>query len=123
MIKFVYCVRRRPEMSVEEFRKYWLEKHGPLVRSYAKALRATRYVQSHTLDTPLNVYAQQPRGTKPPYDGITEVWWNSAEELAAALSTPEGMDANKALAQDEGRFCDLPNCSVFFTEEHTIFDY
>ena len=123
MIKFVYCVRRRPEMSVEEFRKYWLENHGPLVRSYAKALRATRYVQSHTLDTPLNVYAQQPRGTKPPYDGITEVWWNSAEDLAAALSTPEGIEVNKALAQDEGRFCDLPNCSVFFTEEHAIFDY
>jgi uncharacterized protein (TIGR02118 family) len=121
MIKFVYCVRRRPELSVEEFRKYWLEKHGPLVRSHAKALRAKKYVQSHTFDSPLNAAAQQPRGTKPPYDGITEVWWDSAEDLIAALSSPEGMNANKILAQDEGRFCDLPNCSVFFTEEVTIF--
>lgn len=121
MIKFVYCVRRRPELSVEDFRKYWLEKHGPLVRSYANALRAKRYVQSHTLASPLNAAAQQPRGTKPPYDGITEVWWDSAEDLAKALSTPEGMQANKLLAEDEGRFCDLPNCSVFFTEEFTIF--
>lgn len=121
MIKFVYCVRRRPELSVEEFRRYWLEKHGPLVRSYAKALRAKRYVQSHTLSTPLNAAAQQPRGTKPPYDGITEVWWDSAEDLANALSTAEGMQANKLLAEDEARFCDLPNCSVFFTEEFTIF--
>jgi uncharacterized protein (TIGR02118 family) len=122
MIKFVYCVRRRPEMSVEAFRKYWLENHGPLVRSFAKALRAKRYVQSHTLDTPLNTYAQQPRGTKPAYDGITEVWWDKAEDLIAALSTPEGQAANQTLAEDEARFCDLPNCSVFFTEEHTIFD-
>lgn len=121
MIKFVYCVRRHPSLSADQFRKYWLEKHGPLVRSYAQALRAKRYVQSHTLDTPLNMHAQAPRGTKPPYDGITEVWWDSAEILAEALSTPEGQAANTALAQDEGRFCDLANCSVFFTEEHTIF--
>jgi uncharacterized protein (TIGR02118 family) len=121
MIKFVYCVRRRPEMSLEQFRKYWLENHGPLVRSFAKALRARRYVQSHTLQTPLNDLAQQPRGTREPYDGITELWWDSAEDLAAALQTPEGQKANQILSEDEGRFCDLPRCSVFFTEEHTIF--
>lgn len=123
MIKFVYCVRRRPELSPEAFRKYWLEKHGPLVKKYAAALRARRYVQSHTLQTDLNMYAQQPRGTKEPYDGITEVWWDNAEELLAALQTPEGQQANQILAEDEGRFCDLPCCSVFFTEEHTIFDH
>ncbi len=121
MIKFVYCVRRRPELTFEEFAKYWLEKHGPLVRSFAKALRAKRYVQSHTLKTELNNYAQLPRGTREPYDGITEVWWDSAEDLAAALQSPEGQKANLTLTEDEGRFCDLPKCSVFFTEEHTIF--
>ena len=122
MIKFVYVVRRRPELSFEEFRKYWLEKHGPYVRSFAKALRAKRYVQSHTLQSELNNYAQIPRGTMEPYDGITEVWWDSAEDLAAALQTPEGQNANMKLTEDEGRFCDLPRCSVFFTEEHTIFE-
>jgi uncharacterized protein (TIGR02118 family) len=122
MLKFVYTVRRHPSLSAEEFRKYWLEKHGPLVRSFAEKLHARRYVQSHTIDSPLNVYAQQPRGTKPPYDGLTEIWWDRAEDLIAALSTPEGQQINQALTQDEARFCDLPNCSVFFTEEHTIFD-
>ena len=122
MLKFVYCVRRHPRLSPEEFRKYWLENHGPLVRSYASALKAKRYVQSHTLDNPLlNQAAQAPRGTKQPYDGITEVWWESAADLAAALQTPEGQKANQILSEDEARFCDLPNCSVFFTEEHTIF--
>ena len=121
MIKFVYVVRRRPDVSPDEFRKYWLEKHGPLVRSQAQALRAKRYVQSHTLDTPFNQLAQQIRGTLPPYDGLTELWWDSLEDLVAAAQTPEGQQANLALAQDEAKFCDLPKCSVFFTEEHTIF--
>lgn len=122
MIKFVYCVRRHPNVTPEAFTKYWLENHGPLVRSYAKALRAKKYVQSHTLNSPLNAAAQVPRGTKPAYDGITEVWWDSADDLIAALNSPEGQQANAILATDEGRFCDLPNCSVFFTQEHTIFD-
>ena len=121
MIKFVYCVRRRPELSVEEFRKYWLERHGPLVRSMAEALKAVRYVQSHTFDTPLNGIAQQTRASLEPYDGITEVWWESEQALAQAMSTPEGVAANRRLAEDEARFCDLPRCSVFFTHEHVIF--
>lgn len=122
MLKFVYCVRRNPKMSPEEFRKYWLEKHGPLVKSFAKTINARRYVQSHTLDTPLNDAAQQPRGSKPSYDGITEIWWDKPEDLIASLSSPEGQKANQILAEDEARFCDLANCSVFFTQEHTIFD-
>ena len=31
--KLVFCVRKRPELSDEEFQTYWLERHGPLVRS------------------------------------------------------------------------------------------
>jgi hypothetical protein len=92
------------------------------VKSFAKTLKARRYVQSHTLDSPLNAHAQQPRGTQEPYDGLTEIWWNSDQELIAALQTPEGQRANQLLAEDEARFCDLPRCSVFFTEEYTIFE-
>ncbi len=121
MLKLVFCVRRLARLSPEEFRRYWLEQHGPLVKKYAGALRAKRYLQSHTLDTPLNAHAQAPRGTLEPYDGITEVWWDSAQDLAAALNTPEGQDANRILAGDEARFCDLPRSSVFFTQEHPIF--
>jgi len=121
MIKFVYCVRRHPRLSPQEFRKYWIENHGPLVRKHAQTLRAKKYIQSHTFDTPINLIAQQTRGAKAPYDGITEVWWDSLEDLMAAISTPEGMEANRILVEDEARFCDLPNCSVFLTEEVGIF--
>lgn len=91
------------------------------MKSFAGKLRAKRYVQSHTLDTPLNLHAQQPRKAKPAYDGLTEIWWDKAEDLIAALSTAEGQQINQLLTEDEARFCDLPNCSVFFTEEFEIF--
>ena len=123
MLKFVYCVRRRADVSPEAFKKYWLENHGPLVKSCAKTLKAKRYVQSHTLDTPLNALAAAPRSTKSPYDGITELWWDRVEDLVEALSSREGQEANLMLTRDESAFVDLKNSSVFFTEEHVIFDF
>jgi len=46
MIKLVYCVRRKAEIGADEFFRYWLEEHGPLVKSVAQVLNARRYVQS-----------------------------------------------------------------------------
>ena len=121
MIKLVYIVRRRQDMPPEEFRKYWLEKHGPLVRSLAKDLQARRYVQSHTVQPELNAQLAETRGMAEAYDGITELWWDSLEVLITALSSPAGQAAGQILAEDEARFIDLPQSFMFLTEEHTIF--
>jgi uncharacterized protein (TIGR02118 family) len=122
VIKLVYIVRRRPDISPEQFRKYWLEQHGPLVRTFAKTIRACRYVQSHTLDTEVNVQLARSRGMGEAFDGITEVWWDSLNDLIAALGSREGQAANRTLIEDESKFVDLPRSSIFVTEEHTIFD-
>lgn len=122
MIKFVYCVRKKEGMPDEEFYRYWRENHGPLVKSFAETMGSLKYVQSHTIDTVLNDVGREVRGMRQAYDGITEVWFESVEALNAMLQTEEGKAANKALIEDEARFCHLAECSVFLTEEHLIFD-
>jgi hypothetical protein len=47
MIKLVDVVKRRSDLSPEEFRTSWLDKHGPLVRSLGPDLGARRY--EHTM--------------------------------------------------------------------------
>ena len=91
------------------------------MRSFAKAIRAIRYVQSHTIDTPLNEAFRGSRGMLPPEAGITEVWWNSLADLEAGFASAEGQEAAKALIADEATFIDLAKSSCFLTEEHTIF--
>jgi uncharacterized protein (TIGR02118 family) len=108
-------------MSAEEFRRYWREEHAPRVAQLAKALRARRYVQSHTLDSVFNEALRTSRGAREPYDGVTEVWWDSEEELAAAVGAPDGVEAGRILLEDEGKFIDLEASSLFLTEEHEIF--
>lgn len=121
MVKLVYCIRRHPDMSADAFRTYWRETHAPRVAELAKALRARRYVQSHTLDSLMNEGLRGSRGAGPAYDGVTEVWWDSEEALAEAMRTDEGVAAGRALLEDEERFIDLEASSLFLTEEHEIF--
>ena len=124
MLKCVYCVRRHPSYSLQQFYDYWLNQHGPLVRQHAQILGMKRYVQSHTIQNPmLNAAAQQPRGISDMYDGITEVWWDSPESLGASLQTAEGQEANRILSEDEARFVDCANSAIFFTTEHAIFEF
>ena len=121
MIKLVYCLTRRQDVSPEKFYAYWLQQHGPKVKARQKALRALKYVQSHTVQPELNALLQQSRGMEGPYDGITEVWWHSAATLQAALGTAEGTTAMKELLDDESLFIDFPRSRLFVTEEHAIF--
>ncbi len=120
MIKLVYCLRRLPHLSLEEFQRYWLQKHGPLVRNRAKALGVKRYVQVHTLDHPLNEAIRRSRNAAEPYDGVAELWWESAEEMAAATATPEGQKAARELREDERNFIDFARSSLWIAKEHEV---
>lgn len=121
MIKLVYCITRKQDVAPEVFYSYWLQHHAPKVAERQKALRAIKYVQSHAVEPELNNLLQQSRGLEPPYHGITEVWWESADDLRAALNTADGAKAMQELLEDESTFIDFAQSRVFITEEHPIF--
>lgn len=121
MIKLVFTLRRRQDVSAEEFHRYWRENHGPLVRSYAELFRLRRYVQTHLIDTPLNEQLAVLRNSQPSfYDGVAELWWDSADDIVAALSSDEGQAAIQVLLDDEATFIDLANSPLWMGEEHAV---
>lgn len=119
-IKLVCAIRRRSDLTPRQFYDYWLYKHGPFATEQVKKLGAYRYVQSHTTEAALNLTLRETRGTMPPYDGVTEVWFRSALALTSAMATPAGAQANLKLAEDEKNFIDLSRSSYFFTTEHVM---
>jgi hypothetical protein len=123
MIKLVYVITRRAEMSADAFHDHWLNRHGPLVTAQARALRLRKYVQSHLIDHPANEGLRAVRGMLGPVDGITEVWWDSVDEMHAAYENPEGAESGRILAADEEAFIDFAESQVFLTREHPIFDH
>ena len=123
MIKLVFNLRRREDMTREEFQRYWREQHAPLVRRHADALRIRRYVQVHARDTDLDEAIAGPRGSEPRvYDGVAELWWDSLEELVAAFSSDAGQAAGRELLEDEQRFIDLPRSPLWLGEENVVID-
>jgi len=106
-----------------EFHRYWLENHGPLVRGFAQAIGARKYIQSHTVLPALNEAFAASRDLATAYDGITEVWWDDAAALEAGMGTAEGQEAHRRLKEDEAKFIDFSQSRVFMTEEHEIFNY
>ena len=120
MITLVFCLTRAPHLSREEFQRYWRESHAPLVRAAAPALRIKRYVQTHTLTSPVNDALRRGRGGPEAYDGVAELWWDSLEDMTAAAATPEGRTAGRTLLEDERRFIDLARSPLWLAQERPI---
>lgn len=124
MIKLTFCLRRRPDLDPEEFRRYWRDEHGPLVRDRAAVLGIRKYQQVHTLDEPELHDALRARngGAPEPFDGIAEVWVDDVESFRRGSGTPESRQAAKDLLEDEARFIDLANSPMWLGEEIVFHD-
>lgn len=121
MIKLIFCAKKRDDISAEEFYDYWLNQHGPLVKSKSKALNIRRYVQSHTTMPEFGLAVSSARGMKQPgFDGIAEIWYDSFEALGEVGATTAGQEADATLAEDEAKFINMEASTIFFAEEHEV---
>ena len=120
MIKLIMCLTRKPGVSREEFQDYWRNQHGPFFMKNASAMRAKKYVQSHTLNSLLNQGMKESRGLLPEFDGVAEVWFESEEDLMAGMSSPEGQQLGEALLKDEQTFIDHSKSSAFIVQEYEL---
>jgi uncharacterized protein (TIGR02118 family) len=112
MVKLVFCLRRRDDISAEEFHRYWREVHAPLVAKHAAVTGIRRYVQTHAIDAPL-----LDRGGPAPYDGVAEIWFDSVETMGG---TEASRAAGRELFEDEQRFIDHSRSPMFLAHEHVI---
>ncbi len=124
MIKLTFCLRRRQDLTVEEFHRYWRDEHGPLVAERAEALGVRRYQQVHTLDQPALHQALRRRngGSPEPFDGIAEVWVDDLETFRSGAGGPEAHLAARELLEDEANFIDLFNSPMWLGEEVVFVD-
>ena len=122
MLKVMYCVRRRPDLTREEFDRYWIEHHAPLVRAQQDALGIRRYVQTVPLANPeAQRRLQASRGAEAvDFDGCAELWYDDMETHLAVRTTPEGLRAVQLLIEDERRFIDLGRAQLWYATERTI---
>lgn len=95
MIKRMGLLQKWPDWSTEQFRKHWLDQHGPLA-AQLPGLRS--YQQHHVIDSVQRGISYQ-RGPEQ-LDGFSELWFDSDEALRAATQSAPGV----ALIPDEKHF-------------------
>lgn len=123
MVKFVALVARPDRVTPEQFHRHWLEEHSLLCRSLAPALRMKRYVQSHVVVSPLlDSFGEGRAWPANPFTGMTEVWFESAEDMLEAFQSDAGQEASRLLDEDERRSVD-GTAIVWATREYEIFNY
>jgi uncharacterized protein (TIGR02118 family) len=118
MVHLMFCLRRLPHLTREQFQAYWRDVHGPLVKSHAQAMGLARYEQNHAMPEEAAARLATGRGSPASFDGVAQLWWEprtlTPEQKAAAKH------ANAVLLEDERRFIDLAASPIFLVEDHEV---
>jgi uncharacterized protein (TIGR02118 family) len=104
MKKMIGLMPRRPDMSREEFRKYWNTSHAEIT---AKVPGLRSYVQNMCLPD---------ENGEPPYDGVAVLGWDDDESMAQALATPEWA----AVLDDVPKYVDMSRLVIMIGEDHVV---
>jgi uncharacterized protein (TIGR02118 family) len=87
MIAAISMMRRRADVSQDQFRRHWLDPHG-LMTAGLPGVRY--YIQSHCLDAPgTNGLAKELA-----IDGFPELWFDSLESRRIAYTSPRIAECN-----------------------------
>ena len=117
MVRMIYCVMRRDDVSLQDFRKYFEGEHRDLVCQAAEELKATQFTQSLTLMVERNFMVMVRRGTEMPYDAVIEMWWDNATDLDTILETDEAQKKAEEFFGQASKYIDLTKSRMFFTEQ------
>lgn len=122
MLKLIMNVKRRANLTREEFDLYWREHHAALVSKHAELLGIRKYIQTVPLaNLAAQSALQQTRNALPvEFDGCAELWWDDLDSHLAARKTPEGLRALQELIHDEGQFVDLTQSQLWYGEERPV---
>jgi uncharacterized protein (TIGR02118 family) len=97
-------LRRKPGMSDEEFRDYWLNTHAPIARDGYEHLRS--YV--------VHLVTRVPEGQERPFDGVAELSWDDRDGFKADMASETASVSTK----DLDNFTD--GAGLLFVDRHVV---
>ena len=111
-VKFMSFLRRRPDITHEQFLTHWHDVHAPLVsgvHGFWKFVR--RYVQNHCIEGSTRGYPDKD-GADAEISGIVELWFDSMDDYKTATADP----GIPRIQEDERRFLVQPSFRLVVEE-------
>jgi uncharacterized protein (TIGR02118 family) len=104
MFTVVWLVKKRPDLSLEEFSRYWIEEHTPITAA-TPGMRTYRCYPMVSYD-----------GEAPPFDAIA---FASFDDEAAWRIAEQSLEFRAAVA-DAVNFQDVDKTQGFYADEFII---
>jgi len=106
MIKVVGFVKKRKDLTLQQFKEYWINNHNKLEKDSAERNPVRKIVASFVTEDALE---------EAPFHGMVELYFASMEDMKEQMSGPQG----PIMIEDEKNFCD-PDYRVFVVTEEYI---
>ena len=87
MVRVHIWLRKKADMSTEEFRDYWLTKHAPIAGEGYEHLRGYE----------VEVVTRVPEGQQAPYDGVAVLTWDDRGGFKGDMQSEVGRRATDDL--------------------------
>lgn len=109
MVKAVIFIKRRKDLTREQFKEYWLTQHSKLEKENAEKNWVRKIVASFAIE--------DESLPEPPFDGMVELYFDSMEDLKRDVQGEQ----RKIMYADEENFCDHSEEQVVVvTEEYLM---
>jgi uncharacterized protein (TIGR02118 family) len=105
MVKLIALLKRKPQLSKEEFAQRWLEEHTKLSSQLPGLLEYRINIANDYQDN----------NAEPMFDGTAELWWESVEAMEASFAS----DIGKRAGQDADEFCEQ-RIHIYTTEHFVV---
>ncbi len=110
MIKLIRFVKRRKDLTRQQFKDYWLNEHSKLEKVVMEKTPTRKIVASFATGEMIG-------GKEAPFDGMVELYYDSLEDMKASF----GGEIPAMMRKDEQNFVDLSEDPIrVVTEEYIM---
>ena len=117
MIKLNYFVRKRADVTAEDFRAFWMGNHAEAVLQLVDKLGIRKYTKCETQhEDDVNKLLQQMYGSATDaYDFAEEMLINDLEEFKAGLNDADVQKQLQQLHEDSRAYVDVSRSDIWFS--------
>lgn len=114
MIKLIALLKRRPGMTLEEFRAYYESTHSKFGDRNLKGGKAVRYVRRYFQPLPHPITGQL---EEPEFDAMNEMWFEDEAQFKAAMEIFSEKSLADAIVNDESNLFDRDKIRHYIVDE------
>lgn len=119
MFKITYYIKKKANISSEEFKNYWLGEHAALQKAYLEKIGVRRYQKCEILpEHPVGLASVEAYQTGPiHYDFVDHLHFNDIETLKTGSQLDEVKAAMQKLFESENQYVDVAQSNISMTHD------